>query len=116
MAVLALVIAALLGMLLFNCFLLRRQLASYNDLSLQYSALSGDYDELKTYCATQEQTVLDAQDRAESAERELEAMRQTVICAAPTPKPTEQSGVDSTVQKIQETNDPAESPKEEEYP
>ena len=90
---------ALLGLLLGCHLMLRRQQAAYNDLSLQYSALSGDYDELKAYCATQEQTVRDAQDRAESAERELEAMRQSGIGAAPTPKPTEQSGVSGTVQR-----------------
>ena len=111
MAVLALVIAALLGLLLVNRFQLRRQLASYNDLSQQYSALSGAHDEqkasyseltrqysalseahdvLKERCAALEQTVRDAQDRAESAERELEALRRSPEpTPAPTPTPTQ---------------------------
>ena len=106
MAVLALVIAALLGLLLVNRFQLRRQLASYNDLSQQYSALSEAHEEqkasyseltrqysalseahdvLKERCTALEQTVRDAQDRAESAERELEALRRS---SEPTPAPT----------------------------
>ncbi|MGN0762345.1 MAG: hypothetical protein ACI4MK_03110 [Aristaeellaceae bacterium] len=47
MAVLALVMAALLGLLLGHRFQLRRQRASSNDLSRQYSALSQAYDELE---------------------------------------------------------------------
>lgn len=106
MAVLALVIAALLGLMLVNRFQLRRQLASYNDLSQQYSALSEAHEEqkasyseltrqygalseahdvLKERCDALEQEVRDAQDRAESAERELEALRRS---PEPTPTPT----------------------------
>lgn len=110
MAVLALVTAALLGLLLVNRFQLRRQLASYNALSQQYSALSGAHDEqkasyseltrqysalseahdvLKERCTALEQTVRDAQDRAESAERELEALRRSPTpTPTPTPEPT----------------------------
>lgn len=69
------VIAVLLGMLLVNHFLYRRKLASYNALSVQYSALTRDYDELKERCAALEQTARDAQGRAESVERELEAIQ-----------------------------------------
>ena len=89
MAVLALVIAALLGLLLVNHFQLRRQLTSYNDLSRQYSALSGEYDGLKERCDALEQTARDAQERAESAKREREAIRQPGISEEPTPEPTE---------------------------
>ena len=110
MAVLALVIAALLGLLLVNRFQLRRQLASYNDLSQQYSALSEAHEEqkasyseltrqysalseahdvLKERCTALEQTVRDAQGRAESAKRELEALRRSPEpTPAPTPTPT----------------------------
>ena len=110
MAVLALVIAALLGLMLVNRFQLQRQLASYNDLSQQYSALSEAHEEqkasyseltrqysalseahdvLKESCTALEQTVRDAQDRAESAERELEALRRSPEpTPAPTPTPT----------------------------
>ena len=89
MAVLALVTAALLGLLLVNRFQLRRQLASYNDLSQQYSALSEAHDVLKERCTALEQTVRDAQDRAESAERVLEALRRSPEpTPAPTPTPT----------------------------
>ena len=111
MAVLALVTAALLGLLLVNRFQLRRQLASYNDLSQQYSALSEAHEEqkasyseltrqysalseahdvLKERCTALEQTARDAQDRAESAERELEALRRSPEpTPAPTPTPTQ---------------------------
>ena len=106
MAVLALVTAALLGLLLVNRFQLRRQLASYNDLSQQYSALSEAHEEqkasyseltrqysalseahdvLKERCTALEQTARDTQDRVESAERELEALRRS---PEPTPAPT----------------------------
>ena len=131
MAVLALATAALLGLLLVNRFQLRRQLASYNDLSQQYSALSEAHEEqkasyseltqqysalseaheeqkalyseltrqysalseahdvLKERCTALEQTVRDAQNRAESAERELEALRRSPEpTPAPTPTPT----------------------------
>ena len=89
MAVLALVIAALLGLMLVNRFQLRRQLASYNDLSQQYSALSEAHDVLKERCDALEQEVRDEQGRAESAERELEALRRSPEpTPAPTPTPT----------------------------
>lgn len=99
MAVLALVIAALLGLLLVNRFQLRRQLTSYNDLSRQYSALSGEYDGLKERCDALEQTARDAQERAESAKRELEAIRQPGISEEPTPEPTEQYGASAAAQR-----------------
>lgn len=99
MAVLALVIAALLGLLLVNRFQLRRQLASYNDLSQQYSALSVDYDGLKERCDALEQTARDAQGRAESAKRELEAILKPGICEEPTPVPTEQHSSSVAAQK-----------------
>ena len=120
MVVLALVMAALLGMLLVNRFQLRRQKASYNDLSQQYSALSGAYEEqkasyseltqqygalseahdaLKERCDALEQEARDAQGRAESAERELEAIRQSVIIMETTPEPTEQPGTSVVVQE-----------------
>ena len=134
MAVLALVIAALLGLLLVNRFELRRQLASYNDLSQQYSALSEAHEEqkasyseltrqysalseahdvLKERCDALEQTVRDAQDRAENAKRELEALRRSpeptpaptptptptqTPAPAPTLEPTEQPGTSAAVQ------------------
>ena len=184
--VLALVMAALLGMLLVNRFQLRRQKASYNDLSQQYSALSGAYEEqkasyseltqqysalseahdeqkasyneltqqysalsgayeeqkasyseltqqygalseahdaLKERCDALEQEARDAQDRAESAESELEAIRQSVIIMETTPEPTpepmleptEQPGTSVVVQESPETNEPAESLKKEKY-
>ena len=140
MVVLALVMAALLGMLLVNRFQLRRQKSSYNDLSQQYSALSEAHDEqkasyneltqqysalseahdaLKERCDALEQEARDAQDRAESAERELEAIRQSVIIMEttpePTPEPTEQPGTSVVVQESPETNEPAESLKKEKY-
>ena len=98
-AVLVLVIALLLGLLLVSYLASMRQRAAFDDLAQQYSTLSQSYDERQESCTAQEQTVRDAQDRAESAERELEAMRQSGIAAAPTPKPTEQSGVSGTVQR-----------------
>lgn len=110
MAVLALVITALLGLMLVNRFQLRRQLASYNDLSQQYSALSEAHEEqkasyseltrqysalseahdvLKERCDALEQEVRDEQGRAESAERELEALRRSPTpTPTPTPEPT----------------------------
>ena len=129
MAVLALVIAALLGLLLVNRFQLRRQLASYNDLSQQYSALSGAHEEqkasyseltrqysalseahdvLKERCTALEQTVRDAQDRAESAEREMEALRRS-----PTPTPTltpEPTPTTTTTPTPTTTLEPAQQP------
>ena len=129
MAVLALVIAALLGLMLVNRFQLRRQLASYNDLSQQYSALSEAHEEqkasyseltrqysalseahdvLKERCTALEQTVRDAQDRAESAERELEALRRS-----PTPTPTltpEPTPTTTTTPTPTTTLEPAQQP------
>ena len=99
MAVLALVIAALLGLLLVNRFQIWRQRTAYNDLSQQYSALSGAYDGLKEHCDALEQEARDAQGRAESAERELEAIRQSVIIMETTPEPTEQPGTSVVVQE-----------------
>ena len=132
MAVLALVIAALLGLLLVNRFQLRRQLASYNDLSQQYSALSEAHEEqkasyseltrqysalseahdvLKERCDALEQTVRDAQGRAESAKRELEALRQQSVSAEPTPQPTPESTPAPTQKPTTEpTMEPTEQP------
>ena len=113
-------IAVLLGLLLGQCFQIRRQRTSYNDLSLQYSELSGEYDQQKTSyneltqqyivlseehdllkerCVALEQEALDAQGRAESAERALEAIRQPGISPEPTPEPTEQPGTNAVVQE-----------------
>ena len=140
MAVLALVIAALLGLLLVNRFQLRRQLASYNDLSQQYSALSGAHEEqkasyseltrqysalseahdvLKERCAALEQTVRDAQDRAESAKRELEALRRSpepTPAPTPTPTPTQTPAPTPTLVPAEQSgmSDAAQSAKENE--
>ena len=61
MAVLALVIVLLLGVLLVNQLTSMRQRAAFDDLTQQYSTLSGAYDELEESCAALEQTARDAQ-------------------------------------------------------
>ena len=140
MAVLALVIAALLGLLLVNRFQLRRQLASYNDLSQQYSALSEAHEEqkalyseltrqysalseahdvLKERCTALEQTARDAQDRAESAKRELEALRRSpepTPAPTPTPTPTQMPAPTPTLVPAEQPgmSDAAQSAKENE--
>ena len=89
MAVLALVIVLLLGVLLVNQLTSMRQRAAFDDLTQQYSTLSGAYDELEESCAALEQTARDAQGRVESAERELEALRRSPTpTPTPTPEPT----------------------------
>ena len=98
MVVLALVIAALLGLLLVNRFQIRRQRTAYNDLSQQYSALSGAYDGLKEHCDALEQEARDAQERAESAKREPEASLNPGVSEEPTPEPTEQTGMSAMAQ------------------
>ncbi|MGN1019057.1 MAG: hypothetical protein ACI4O7_01680 [Aristaeellaceae bacterium] len=98
MAVLALVSVLLPGALVVSRCQLRRQAASYNDLSGQYSALSVDNGGLQTRCAALEQTALDAQLRADSAERELEALRRSPE-PTPTPVPTEQPSAGVTDQR-----------------
>ena len=79
------------------------QKASYSELTQQYGALSEAHDALKERCDALEQEARDAQDRAESAERELEAIRQSVIIMEttpePTPEPTEQPGTSVVVQE-----------------
>ena len=108
MAVLALVIVLLLGVLLVNQLTSMRQRAAFDDLTQQYSTLSDAYYELEESCAALEQTARDAQGRVESAERELEALRRS---PTPTPTPTpEPTPTTTTTPTPTTTLEPTEQP------
>ena len=117
MAVLALVTVLLLGVLLVNHLTSMRQRAAFDDLTQQYSTLSGAHDVLKERCTALEQTARDAQGRAESAERELEALRRSPEpTPAPTPTPTQTPAPTPTLVPAEQPgmSDAAQSAKENE--
>ena len=77
MAVLALVIVLLLGVLLVNQLTSMRQRAAFDDLTQQYSTLSGAYDELEESCAALEQTARDNNEALFSSHPITRDQRQT---------------------------------------